>query len=622
MEVAELSVNTVVGLSSPHTIKLQGSLQDVEVVVLIDTGATHNFISESLVQRLGIPVSSTQGFVVMVGAGVTVKGRRVCEGIQLKLPTCEVNSIFLPLELGIADVILGIQWLETLGETQNNWKLQCMKFQLGGETITIQGDPSLYSAQLSLKALWKAVEGVGEGLMVEYGGLQAKIEEKANELPRGYLWIEDDFGTVFQEPSGLPPIRSKEHTITFTTGASPRRFCVDYRELNKVTVADKYPIPLIDQLLDELQGAKVFSKLDLRAGRYVGNYKFLVMPFGLTNAPTTFESLMNEAFRPYLRSRTEQEHQEHLREILEQLRRHKLYANQKKCSFGSKRIEYLGYIITHEGVSADETKIKTMVDWPKLKNVKELRGFLGLTGYYRKFVREYGLIARPLTTLLKKDQFSWNVEAQNAFQRLKTAMTTIPILALPNFDITFIIESDASGVGLGDVLMQNQRPLAYYSQALSDRQRLKYVYEIEMMAIVLAVQKWNHYLVGRKFVVRTDQKSLKFLLEKREINLEYHKWLTKLLGFDFEIHYRPGLENKAAYVLSQRVEPYSSKNIAGEVDQYQELNAIREEVMKGSKDHTGYTLVHGRLLRHGKLVLPANSKLREVILKEFHSRKV
>ena len=142
-------------------------------------------------------------------------------------------------------------------------------------------------------------------------------------------------------------------------------------------------------------------------------------------------------------------------------------------------------------MSADGCKIQEMVEWPIPKNIKELRGFLGLTDYYRKFVREYGLVARPLTSLLKKDQYAWTPEARDAFQKLKTAMATVPVLALPDFNATFVKESDALGVGLGAILMQNQKPLAYFSQALSDRHRLKSVYKRELMAIVLSIQKWS-----------------------------------------------------------------------------------------------------------------------------------
>nr|KYP53442.1 Retrovirus-related Pol polyprotein from transposon 297 family [Cajanus cajan] len=230
------------------------------------------------------------------------------------------------------------------------------------------------------------------------------------------------------------------------------RFCVDYRALNKITIPNKFPIPIIDELLDELGGAKVFSKLDLRSGyhqirmsvgdiektsfrTHEGHYEFLVMPFGLTNAPSTFQALMTEVLKPFLRK----------------------FA-----------LVFL---------------------------------FLGITGYYRKFIQGYGKIAKPLTQLLKKDGFSWTTEAQEAFEELKNNLTTLSILAILDFNKPFMIGTDASGVGLGAVLLQEGRLLAFWSKTLSSRAQQKSIYERELMAVVLAVQKWRHYLLGNHFII-------------------------------------------------------------------------------------------------------------------------
>lgn len=413
-------------------------------------------------------------------------------------------------------------------------------------------------------------------------------------------------------------------------------------------------------MLDELGGAEIFSKLDLKLGyhqirmreedipktafrTHEGHYEYLVMPFGLTNAPSTFQALMNRILQPFLRkfalvffddiliySGDVDSHREHLRQVLQVLRDNRLVANRKKCTFGQHQLEYLGHLISKEGVSADPNKIKDMLQWPEPKTVKGLRGFLGLTGYYRKFVKDYGKIAWPLTEQLKKDSFHWDEAARIAFEQLKKAMTTVPVLAVPNFNDTFVLETDASGKGIGAVLMQQGRPIAYMSQTLSDRAQRKSVYERELMAIVLAIQKWRHYLLGRHFKVHTDQKSLKFLADQRLMGEDQQKWVTKLMGFDFEIKYKPGKENSAADGLSRQMQCMMLTTIHcptwdgldEEVLADPKLRIVVQDLLVQPDLYKGYQLKKGRLFYKDRIVLPKTSPRTSTILHEFHDSAV
>lgn len=334
-------------------------------------------------------------------------------------------------------------------------------------------------------------------------------------------------------------------------------------------------------MIDELHGSHYFTKLDLRAGyhqirvqlddihktafcTHSEHYEYLVMPFGLCNAPSNFQAAMNAIFCPYLchfilvffddiliYSPNWDQHLYHIQKTFEVLATHHFVVKPSKCVFGQTEVDYLGHLITIEGMKEDLKKIEAMMTWPYPKTITKLREFLGLTRYYCKFVQNNGLIVSPLTQLLKKGQFGWSPTAQEAFDALKTAMATTPVLGLPNFSNLFVLEMDASDKGIGAILAPNRRPLAHLSKAIGPRKRGWSVYSKEMLAIMKAIRMWRPYLMGRRFQIWTDKKSLKFFLEQQVVTLEQQKWVSKLLGYEYDIIYRLGKANSAADALSR-----------------------------------------------------------------------
>lgn len=435
--------------------------------------------------------------------------------------------------------------------------------------------------------------------------------------------------------------------------------CIDYRGLNQITILDKYPIPNIDELLDELHGAAVFSKIDLHSGyhqirvnpadihktafrTHSGHYEFTVMPFGLTNAPSTFQCAMNDLFTPHLRkfilvffddilvySQTFEQHISHLQLALRLLRDNRFYAKTSKCLFGQSHISFLGHVISKNGVGADQDKVQVVLEWAIPINVKELRGFLGLTNYYRRFVKGYGMIARPLTELTKKNAFQWLNSAENAFQLLKQALTTVPVLQLPDFTQPFVVKCDASSEGIGVILLQHDHPIAYFSKGLSFSSRLKSIYDCELLALVLALQKWKYYLLGHHFYVRTDHCSLKYLLSQRITTNEQQRLLMKLFPFDFTIVYKDGKDNLGANSLSRR--PLNAEFLALAIpvpidfsnwqDALQENTYTREITQSIHQDPSlqpDFHLVDQKLYFKERLVVPDQSSLRQKLLSESH----
>ncbi|WVZ70514.1 hypothetical protein U9M48_019175 [Paspalum notatum var. saurae] len=337
-----------------------------------------------------------------------------------------------------------------------------------------------------------------------------------------------------------------------------RRMCVDYRALNDVTIKNKYPLPRIDDLFDQLQGACVFSKIDLRSGYHqikirpsdipktafftrFGLYEYKVMSFGLTNAPAYFMNLMNKVFMEYLDkfvvvfiddiliySKTEEEHEEHLRLVLQKLREHKLYAKLSKCEFWLDQVPFLGHIVSKGGIMVDPSKISSVMDWKGLEVVKEVRGFLGLAGYYRRFIESFSRIAKPMTSLLEKSvPFIWTKERQAAFDELKKRLTIAPVLTLPDLTKSFTVYCDVSKEGLGCVLMQEGKVIAYASRQLRKHEVNYPTHDLELAAVVHALKIWRHYLFGNRCEIYTDHKSLKYIFTQNELNMRPEKMARK-----------------------------------------------------------------------------------------------
>ncbi|KAM1902895.1 hypothetical protein ACFX13_040481 [Malus domestica] len=574
MSLSECAFYGTTAKQSIQTMKVDGVVLGQSVKILLDSGSTHNFIDSRLLKKWGRQAQNTQAFEVMIADGGTVRSSGCCRDTALCLGgyNCVVDLYSLPL--GGCDVVLGVQWLSSVSPVLWDFQLLTMEFSANAHHYKLTHSPPTAPLvqEVSLQHLDKEFSNSHLGLFLysmegQFLHHFALSPQQSHELTELLGAFED----IFVLPSKLPPSRGHDHHIPLVPGAKPPnlrpyhyglmqkteiertvqelldsgfirpshnpfsfpvllvkkkegtwRMCIDYRELNALTVKDKYPIPLIDDLLGELFGAIYFSKLDLRSGYH----QILMSP----------EDVEKTAFR------THEGHYEFLNQ---------LFLKHSKCSFGQNCVEYLGHVVSPDGVQADPSKLQAIKDWPPPKTVKGLRGFLGLTGYYRKFIPGYGKICQPLYNLTKRDGFTWDATAQDAFDHLKSLMMSPHVLALPDFTQPFEIECDASGNGIGAVLQQGKRPIAYTSKALGPKNQALSAYERELIAIVHAVKKWQNYLQGRHFIIRTDHNSLKYFLSQQANTSFQQKWVSKLLGFDYEIQYKKGNDNVVADALSR-----------------------------------------------------------------------
>lgn len=419
-------------------------------------------------------------------------------------------------------------------------------------------------------------------------GYSPLYKQSAEELEAARSYILDNLGKGFIVPSAAPfasPI------LMARKPGGGLRFCVDYRKLNAITRKDRYPLPLVDELMERLSGAKIFTKLDIRQGfhrirldpgsedlttfrtRY-GTYKYRVLPFGLTNGPAAFQRFINETLMDYLDnfvtafvddlliySQNAAEHEIHVKKVLERLRGAGLQASIKKCEFHVTRTKYLGFILSTDGIEVDPEKTAVIHQWKEPSTVRGVQSFLGFCNFYRRFIENYSRISRPLNQLTRKDAtFTWTDECQQAFEDLKQRLTSAPILRHYQPDLETKLETDASDGVVAGVLSQRHddnlwHPTAYYSKGMSDTEKNYEIHDKEMLAIIRSLQEWRAELEGlrlrERFDIFTDHRALEYFMTTKKLNARQARWAEFLSRFYFHIRYRPGRENTLADALSR-----------------------------------------------------------------------
>ncbi|GKB51671.1 putative reverse transcriptase domain-containing protein [Tanacetum coccineum] len=564
----------------------------------------------------------------------------------------------MPVELGSFDIIISMDWL-----ANHHAVIVCdekiVRIPFGDEVLIVQGDRDGKGekSKLSIILCTKTQKYIERGCLIFLAQVtQKEIENESEENRLEDVPTVRDFPEVFPEDlPGLPPLRQVEFQIDLVPGAAPvvrapyRLAPTDLQELstqlqelsdkgfirpselNKLTVKNRYPLSRIDDLFDQLQGSRVYSKIELRSGyhqlrvreEYIpktefrtcyGHYEFQVMPFGLTNAPT---------------------HAENLKLILELLKKEELYAKFSKCDFWLSRVQFLGHVIDSEGIHVDPAKIESIKDWASPKTPTEIHQFLGLAGYYRRFIKGFSKIAKPMTKLTQKNvKFDWSEKAEAAFQLLKQKLCSAPILALPEGSENFVVYCDASRKGLGAVLMQREKVIAYASRQLKIHEKNYTTHDLELGAVVFALKMWRHYLYGTKCVVFTDHKSLQHILDQKELNMRQRRWLELLSDYDCEIRYHLGKANVVADALNrkERNKPLRVRALVltiglnlpvqilnAQVEARKEENFGTEDLcgmIKKLKQHTDGTLCLNR-----RSWIPCQGNLRELIMHESHKSK-
>ncbi|KAJ9557119.1 hypothetical protein OSB04_011733 [Centaurea solstitialis] len=686
-------------------------LNNYPATVLFDSGADRSFVSLEFRPKINKKSQNLkEDHIIEYSNGELVRADKVIRKCTLGLAGKDFSIDLIPIKIGSFDIIVGMDWMSKHRATICcAEKIVALALPDGGFHEVYEDKPKRDIKIVSYMKMRSHLRKECVAFMAHV--IDKKTEEKSiQDIP-----AVREFPEVFpEELPGLPPPRQVEFRIDLVPGAGPIakspyrlapsemqelskqlqelldkgfirpssspwgapvlfvkkkdgsfRMCIDYRELNQITIKNRYPLPRIDDLFDQLQGATYFSKIDLRSGyhqmrvreedipktafrtRY-RHYEFLVMPFGLTNAPTVFMDLMNRVCRPYLDkfvivfiddiliySQSKEDHEQHLRSILELLKAEELYAKFSKCEFWIREVHFLGHVVNKEGIHVDPAKIEAIKKWEAPKTPSEIRQFLGLAGYYRRFIANFSKIAQPLTALTQKDKkFIWGEKQEEAFQVLKHKLCNAPILALPEGTDNFVVYCDASHQGLGCVLMQNEKVIAYASRQLKVHEKNYTTHDLELGAVVFALKIWRHYLYGTKCTIFTDHKSLQHILDQKMLNMRQRRWVELLSDYDCEIKYHPGKANVVADALSrkERVKPTRTRAMGVLVQtslKSQIQEAQREALMTDNlKKETLHGIekefeekVDGVCYFKGRIWIPRVEQLRKMIMDEAHQSR-
>ncbi|GJX06056.1 reverse transcriptase domain-containing protein [Tanacetum coccineum] len=632
-------------------------INNVYALVLFDTGMDRSFVSYAFSKYIDIPPTTLDtNYSVELADGkndmLIIQGER--SGIKSESRLEVISSIRTQKYIDQGCQVFLIQMMK-------EEKTETPERQI--EDVPVVRDfPEVFLEDLSGLPLTRQVEFHIELIpraapvaRAPYRLAPTEMKELAEQLKE---LSDKGFIRPSSSPWGAPILFVKKKDGSF-------RMCIDYHELNKLTVKNRYPLLRIDDLFDQLQGSNIYSKIDLRSGyhqlrvreedipktafrtRY-GHYEFRVMPFGLTNAPAVFMDLMNRMCKPYLDkfvivfiddiliySRNEKEHEEHLKTILELLKKEELYAKFSKCEFWINTVKFLGHVINSSGIHVDPAKIEAVKNWASPTTPSEIRQFLGLAGYYRRFIEGFSKIAMPMTELTQKNQrFDWGEEQEESFQLLKQKLFAAPILALPEGSEDFVVYCDASIKGLGAVLMQRMKVIAYASRQLKIHEKNYTTHDLELGAVVFALKIWRHYLYGTKCVVFTDHKSLQHILDQKDLNMRQHRWIELLSDYDCEIRYHPGKANVVADALSrkERIEPLRVRalvmtiglDLPSRILEAQK-EAIRVENLE-AEDISGMlkkleARADGTLCLDNRSWLPCYGDMRSLIMHESHKSK-